>query len=267
MICLLIGMFCQYSQGAWYDDQVNKGHKGWYGYEKYQEPEEEKEKETPEQIKETKNIQWPTIEEFKNMYPKEMGEWFDKASEEAIKTPSEENILRWSNYRRVILEKSTEFASAVQVVALKHPETMTPSAGIKFSGPGKKAVLQARRKEIDNYLLNEKENYALILFISEKAPLSEPAVKVAQSFAQQYGWQLKIFDANQSKTLAEAMGVKIVPTAVLLGKGMGFVPVMVGWSSLSDLKQNVFKFAKILKGEADITDFGKPLVPGMVTIP
>lgn len=248
---------------SWYDDnETVAGKKGWYGYEKYPEKPKKKEKKEAQEKKET--IAWPSASELRKMPPADIKKWFQKASDKALQQPSEQNVLRWSQYRQIILEKSVEFASAVQVVGLKHPETLTPAANIEFAGPGKKAIKKAMFQEYNNYLKREKDNFALLLFVSDRAPLSKPALKIAKTFARETGWELRVLDAESNKILAKSMNVQVLPTAILLARRGGYMPVMVGWSSVSELKKRVYKMTKILKGDESITDFGKSVIPGTV---
>ncbi len=251
---------------SWYEDQ-NRGREGWYGYQEYEKPKPEKKQKEKQKVPKKPVAAWPSYEEALKMKPSELGRLLRRAREEAIGSPTEENILRWSSYMKAARIKSVQFASAVAWVNMTHPG-LSNEKDYPLVTPGRRALFGAQKEEINTRLQDEAKRFALVLFVSDKAPLSTPAIQICSLFTRETGWKLKIVSVEQAATLAEAIGVSYVPQAWVIPREEGVrpFPAMTGVVSLVNLKDAVYRGLRVALGESGPEGFGSPVAPGTLTM-
>ncbi|AEH45792.1 hypothetical protein Thein_1937 [Thermodesulfatator indicus DSM 15286] len=265
LIIILFLLFQTPVWAGWYSaEPPATGHRGWYAYEKYKKTQETKQNSGERPVRQPK-IHWPTYEEVLKMKPSDLKKWLQKATEEAVADPSEKNVTRWAIYMKAAREKSVRFAGSLSFVLLKHPElSYAPDFPITYQAS--RALSRARYLKINSFLQKIRDRFALILLVSSRSPLSEPAQKICRKFADETGWKLVVVDADSRPDIAKRLGAKYVPQAFIISRDPGIspLPVMAGAEALPVLRQNVYTVARIALGEISPAEFGTHSVSGLV---
>ena len=266
-IILIIAWLClgiAAAHAGWYESR-DRGHVGWYGYQKYKKAEKahgvEKKK---EEKKRQEMAKWPAYKDALKMRPSELGRLIRRAREVAIGNPTVRNVIRWSLYRNAAIVKAERFAGVVAWVNMTHPglaQGKSSSAVV----PGIYSLFRAEEKEVIARLRKEKDRFAMILFVSGRAPLSSQAAQECRYFARETGWKLRIVNADRNPALASAVGVTYIPQAWVISRDKKIRPfsVMTGVISLHNLKRQVYRGLRVALGESP-EGFGRPMTPGVV---
>jgi len=253
---------------GWYSaEPPATGHRGWYAYEKYKKPQKKKKPAKTGTSAQKNVIRWPTYEEALRMKPFELKKILKLATEEAVADPSEENVTRWATYMKAARVKSVRFAGALSFVLLKHPElSYAPDFPITYQAS--RALSRARFLKMTSFLQKIRDRFALVLLVSQRSPLSEPAEKICREFARETGWKLAVVDADSRPDLAERLGAKYLPQAFIISRDPNIspLPVMAGAEALPVLRRNIYTVARIAFGEISPADFGTHSVTGLVPV-
>ena len=273
LILFMLAMFAATAERAiavgWYSAEPSQtGRKGWYAYEKYEKPEKKKKQTKKRKARgNAKPFRWPTYEEALRMKPSELKKILERAAEEAIADPTEENVVRWATYMKAAREKSVRFAGTLSFVLLKHPElSYAPEFPINY--PASRALSRARAEEMKSFLKKIRDRFALILLTSKRSPLSGPAERICRMFAEETGWKFVSVDADSRPDLVKRLGAKYLPQAFIISRDPGIppFPVMVGAEALSVLRRNIYTVARIALGEISPAEFGIHGVSGLVPV-
>ena len=241
-------------QSGWYEDHTAEHGFYWYAQEKRDE-ESDHEKQ-PAQIPSPNNIplSWPSPEDAWNLTPRELGKWLDQATQEAVKLPSEENVLRWVQYMDIARKKAMQFSSTWAWVMQKNPQYA--NATFPMTAPGRRAYNRARFNEVKQVLQENRGRFALLLFI-DNGPFTREAKQLSALFMKQTGWLVKIVDITRTPQVAAALGVRSAPQIWLVGKEyLKPVPVAAGLVSMRQLEMRVYRAVKIITGESSPQEYG-----------
>ncbi len=242
-----------FNQEGWYEDHPAEHGFYWYAQEDEQDDISlQKEEYISQGI--TTSEPWPQPEEAWNLTPKELGSWLDQATQEAVKTPSEENVLRWVQYMDIARKKAMQFSSTWAWVIQKNPQYA--NASFPMTVPGRRAYNRARFNEIQKVLGENSHRFALLLFV-DNGPFTMQAKRLAGLFMKDTGWQVKIVDVTRTPEIAAALGVKFAPQMWLIGKDSPKpVPVAVGLVSMRQLEMRVYRAVRIITGESQPQEYG-----------
>ena len=250
------------SSRDWYDNP-GQGHIGWYGYQKYAEKEKKKTKNSQERQKK-KEKKWPTYQEAMRMKPSQLKKILHQATDIAVGNPTEKNVTRWAQYIDVMRVKALRFTNVVDWLRQKNPDLAGDNLPVVT--PGRYAMLTAQSRQENALLRRSASGNAMILFVSQRSPLSAPAENICRMFARDTGWRLEVVSVDRNPTLARAMGVKKIPQAwVISRRNYPPFPAMTGVVSESQLEDSVFRGLRIAEKLTKPTDYASP-APGVVNL-
>lgn len=112
-------------------------------------------------------------------------------------------------------------------------------------------------------LEGSKDDFAILLFVSNRAPLSPAAEKICRQFAERHGWTLQVVDVEREPELVTAIGVNAVPQAWVISR-KGFRPfvAMTGTVTVSELETSIYRGIRIMTGEVEPVEYAtqRPVV-------
>jgi conjugal transfer pilus assembly protein TraF len=240
-------------QEGWYEDRTAE--RGFYWYAQEEEQDDislQKEEYIWQGI--TTSESWPQPEEAWNLAPKELGNWLDLATQEAVRTPSEENVLRWVQYMDIARRKAMQFSSTWAWVMQKNPQYA--NASFPMTVPGRRAYNRARFHEVRKVLHENSKRFALLLFI-DNGPFTSEAKRLAGMFMHDARWPVKIIDITKTPEIAALLGVRFAPQMWIIGKDNPKpVPVAAGLVSMKQLEMRVYRAVRIITGESEPQEYG-----------
>jgi len=219
----------------YYDDRQH----GWYWYENDELP-EEKENELPEM-----DVLW-------NMHPDELSAVVQAVTKKAVQDPSEENVLNYLKMMDIARRKSVAFSSVVAFVGQKNPQYASNENAYPTTAPGQRALQEQRETDINQTILNNMDDFAIIMFTSEGCGFCDSQSGILEYFNNMFAWQVREIDINENPAMAERFQIEITPSLIIVHRETGdFIPLSAGVVSMNDLKSRVYRSIRYLKGGAD----------------
>jgi hypothetical protein len=249
------------NNNRWYDSSPEEvGKKGFYGYE-VKPPEPEKKDEQPAQQKAVPPqvagpMKWPTYEEAMKMKPSALGDIIKKAAEEAIGDPSnQESVIRWATYMKAMTDKGGQFAESVAWALLQNPQLSYQEYTNVV--PGGRAMVRARAEEMHGYLAAKADDHALVLFERPGHALNPPLEDIIRRFCKETGWEMRVVNIEESRRLAEIVGVSMTPQVFVITKDNRNRPFVAATSStsLTALKEAVYRGLRVTEDGVPTTEF------------
>jgi conjugal transfer pilus assembly protein TraF len=132
----------------------------------------------------------------------------------------------------------------------RHPGLYRPS---NLTYPGRIAENRWFEKQISEFVRKESKNYGLIYFYSPTCGLCQAQSALLKYFRREFPeMEILPVDVTKNPELALSMGVEVTPTIVLLSRwDKRWFPVSHGLIYLKNLKENIYRAIKYLKGETD----------------
>ena len=243
---------------GWYEDPSAEHGFYWYAQEEKKDVEKTHKEttETPDILPSVKPKSWPSYDAAWDMTPRELGNWIDRATQQAVRSPSEENVLRWAQYMDVARRKAMQFTNTWAWVMQKNPQFGNFTSPV--SVPGRRAYRRALSQEMNRILAEMKGEFALLLFV-DNGPFSKEAKQIAGLFMKDTGWPVKIIDMTKTPQVARVLGVKNTPQILLAGRHYPDpVPVAAGLVSVRQLKLRVVRALRIITGKNQPEEYGTP---------
>jgi len=231
------------------------GRLGWYNYEVLPDPEQEEPDDQKEPEESPASPTWPSFQEAIAMRSPELRALIQRATEEAVSDPNEENVLRYVTYTNAAREKAYQFSQATAWVQEQHPE-------LKFFGAGDHPASSrplARYFETaqNEYLTENRNQFALIAFIDPENPITENLIQGVESVADEIGWPLQVFNGREKPEHAAAFGVTMLPQIFVLPRDKSIKPFIAatGMVAQSTLKTKLYRGLRLVTGETDLRTF------------
>lgn len=237
------------------DSYTNSSKEGWW-WGKYVAPEEKKEEKRDDDKKQQVTVtvaplqqSWPTLEELKNMPPKEMGKVLGEARDLAVQYPTEGNVTRYYDYQDVYRRKGLAFMNTSMYVWQKHPELST-STDYPLTTPGRNAMTRDTKEEVELSIRAAQNDFALLYFYAPGCKYCEAQEGILKFFTTKYGWQIQPEEISANQKLAARLGVDRTPSLVLIKNGSDdFIPVSSGVVAVPELEDNLFRGIRFMSGE------------------
>lgn len=168
------------------DEKINHGpvyfersREGWFWYREM--PELKKRK----KVKEEKTPLPATLP----LTLKEMREQAEVLLSRAIEAPTEENVLSYAAYQRLVMQRAEDFSRTWQRVLWQHPE-LDPTVENPVISAGLSAASAEQAKRRDRALSHLAKGSGLLYFFSGDCRLCEIQSPILASFAETYGFSV-----------------------------------------------------------------------------
>jgi conjugal transfer pilus assembly protein TraF len=231
---------------------------GWFWYE-------DPPPETEEETKQVQNDKPPrpvpsldanTIDELWNMHPDDFQGLLNDLQKEAVRAPTEQNILEYLTMQDVARRKALAYTNAVQYVTQKHTGLFNINQVYPMAGPGVSARVQLQQEEISGTINRARDDHALIIFTSPGCPYCVKQGQILTYFAERYGWQIKTVDISRQTQAAARFNITVTPTMLLIKRGQeSYMPVATGVITLSELERKLYQAIRYLRGETSMDSF------------
>ncbi|MBU0991715.1 MAG: conjugal transfer protein TraF [Proteobacteria bacterium] len=187
-------------------------------------------------------------QELWNMHPDQFQKYFDQVTKLAVQYPTEEHAVEYLKLKDMATRKSMAFSSVVSMVNQQHPEYAADISS-PSTAPGQRAVTRAKMTEINNTILNEKDHFALVMFVRNGCDYCVEQDNIIQYFENLYSWDIRKVDIDENPALATKFNIQVTPTILIVHEDGEHLVVSYGVVSMADIQKRVYRSIRYLKGE------------------
>lgn len=186
---------------------------------------------------------------------KEMREEAEKLLSRAVEDPTEERVLAYIQYQRLVMKRAETFAQTWQRVLWAHPE-LDPTVENPVVTAGLSVARAEKAKRRDTKLLNLARSSGIFYFFAGDCPLCEIQSPILAGFARSYGFSVVPISLDGSEDplfgparvdrgAAERLGVRAAPGIFLVRPQTGEVlRVGTGLLSMEELGERLDRLAE-----------------------
>jgi len=219
---------------------------GWY---RYLNPPKKPVKKDKKKEKQHPKLSDYTMKQLWNMYPDDFKALQTLFLKQAVQEPSEKNVVAYMTLADIARRKALAFTNVETMMAQQHPE-LTTQGNYPTNTPGQIALVKMRRKEEEQTLRNNRDDFALILFTQQGCDYCEAQKSILSYFEDKYQWPIRSVDIHQKPNMAARFNISTTPTILIVGKqSQKYMPVAVGVISMSNLQDRLFRSIRYMKGE------------------
>lgn len=215
---------------------------GWFWWEQIKPPQKREKKSPPK-------ILSPTL--------KEIREQTEVFLNRAIEAPTEENVLAYVAYQRLVMQRAEEFSRTWQRVLWQHPD-LDPTVENPIVTAGLTAANAEQARKRDLALSQLAQTAGLLYFFSGDCPLCEIESPLLASFAETYGFSVvavsvdgaadSVFSgAKVDRGAAGKLGVEKTPAIFLARPPSEVLRVGTGLLSVEDLAGRLYRLSEEMK--------------------
>jgi len=221
-------------------DLSEKPKRGFYWYEK---PKAE--------VKEDKYKKpvIPPVSQIMKMHPKDIKALLDETLEYAVYTQDEEDVTNYYVVYDAMRRKSSGFAGTAGYVLMKNPE-LHSGGSYATNNPSRNQSKKDDKAEIDKYLYEGQNEYALIMFTQKGCNACSIQRPMLQRYGQEFGWNIKEVDIAEHPKAQAKYGINGTPITILVNRAdrEKFLPIAIGVATDNQLKANAYRGIRLLEG-------------------
>lgn len=192
---------------------------------------------------------------------KEIREQTEALLNRAIEAPTEENVLAYVAYQRLVMQRAEAFSRTWQRVLWQHPELdPTVENPVVTAGLSVASAEEARKRDLALSQLAQRSG--LLYFFSGGCPLCEIQSPLLASFAETYGFSVvavsldgaadPVFSgAKVDRGAAGKLGVEKTPAIFLARPPSEVLRVGTGLLSVEDLAGRLYRLSEIAEKESE----------------
>lgn len=199
----------------------------------------------------------PSAEVMYKMHPKQLKKLLEDAHEYGIYKLTPEATLDYYKVLDVVRRKGAAFTSLSGYVMLQNPD-LNGAMDYPVTRPGNAARVKQMNEDIDNTLVKNRSQYALLYFSQPQCGYCLQQHQILENFVRDTGWYIKEIDIIQKPEAAAKFNVDRTPVTVLIKKDSAsnqWMPVSVGVDSLSSIKANIARMVRQLNGDSSPQQF------------
>lgn len=197
----------------------------------------------------------PPEEELMLMHPAQIQFLVKKWRGRAIETLTPSDVKSYLTVQNVARKKASGYAAVVGVVNQRNPK-LSLKAELPITNQGRTALYQKRKMSMNQYLFKSKDDFALLYFIDPSCQFCQVQDGVLKQYQYQYEWTIKPILTHNNSDLTTKFAIDITPSIVLISKhSEDWIPIATGVTSLPELKENIYRGARLLAGVINPTQF------------
>ena len=190
-----------------------------------------------------------------NLHPDQFQELLLGLQKQAVQNPSESSIGDYTRMLDMARRKSVVFANANALYVQQHPEYDVAAAD-PTATPGRVAMANQTKEDIENKITWATGNYGLIYFYSPGCQYCEAQTPILKFFSDKYNWEIQPYDMQKDSKVAETFNVTVTPTILIVGRKSGeYLIVSSGVASLPDLEERIYRGVRLLEGETTVENY------------
>ena len=224
----------------------NGREEGWYDY--LQAPKKLVKKKQKEKRRDLKLSDY-SVKQLWNMYPDDFKALQTRFLKQAVQYPTEQNVVAYMTLADISRRKALAFTNVETMMSQQHPE-LTTQGNYPTNTPGQTALVRMRMQEEDQTILNNRDDFALIIFTQQGCGYCKAQESILSYFVDKYGWPVRDEDIHQKPNLATRFNITTTPTILLVSKQFQkYMPISVGVITMSDLTDRLYRSIRYMKGE------------------
>jgi len=208
----------------------------------------------PEKKDTVKPLTEYTYEELLYMSPDEFKKVYDHYLNLALTRPTEENMFYFFNVLDVARKKAALFSSMYAYTMQKYAQYL-PTAAYPTVTPGIYSRIEAKQKEIKDYVYSKTGSYGLIIFVKPGCPYCEVQLDILKPLFMR-GVDYKIVDVTTHPEVFSKFGIEVTPTVILVHKNGEFMPVASGVQALDTIEENIMRAIQMIEGTMNPGQYG-----------
>ena len=241
------------SDQHFYDNSQKKGFY-WYDDKVRDIPIEKTEEEIttpppPEAEKEQDTIVNYNYEQLWALHPDIFAKELDRRMKLAIQFPTIENVYDYLEVQDVAKRKSVAFAGAMGYVSQLSPQ-FSGENNYPINVPGQKVLRNEMMSDDQEFLKSVKEDFALLVFMSEGCPYCDAQEPILDMFYASHGWNIKKLNIKEYPDIAEKYSITLTPSIIVVSrKTQKAIPLTSGIVTLPELRDRLIRSVRMLNGE------------------
>ncbi len=191
----------------------------------------------------------PPAAEMMKMHPQEIDQLRQEALEYAVYTQDEKDVESYWRIIDVVRRKSAGFTGVSGYVKTKNPD-LNGNIGFPTNNPGRNTKIKDELEAISEELTKINDDYALLMFTQEGCSACTVQRQILNNFHKDTGWTIKEVDINREPIAQAKFNIEGTPITVLIARENAddWLPVAIGVDSLSNLRSNIVRATRIMKG-------------------
>lgn len=241
------------SDQHFYDNSQKKGFY-WYDDKVRDIPIEKTEEEIttpppPEAEKEQDTIVNYNYEQLWALHPDIFAKELDRRMKLAIQFPTIENVYDYLEVQDVAKRKSVAFAGAMGYVSQLSPQ-FSGENNYPINVPGQKVLRNEMMSDDQEFLKSVKEDFALLVFMSEGCPYCDAQEPILDMFYASHGWNIKKLNIKEYPDIAEKYSITLTPSIIVVSREtQKAIPLTSGIVTLPELRDRLIRSVRMLNGE------------------
>jgi conjugal transfer pilus assembly protein TraF len=216
-------------------------------------PKEEEAKPEP-QVKKEPTRRLPKMADYTkqmlwDMHPDDFQALLEDFKKKAVMTLTEKDIGEYLEMQDLARRKALAYTNVSQMVVQKRPE-ISLEKDYPTADPGKYGRAGVANSEREDRINASRDNFALLYFYRNDCQYCNTQSEVMRMFVRNHGWTVRPVNIAEAPILATKFNVTIVPTVVLIKKGVDdFTPIATGVVALNQIDIRVFSGIRLMNGE------------------
>lgn len=203
----------------------------------------------PEAQKEQATIVNYNYEQLWALHPDIFAKELDRRMKLAIQFPTIENVYDYLEVQDVAKRKSVAFAGAMGYVSQLSPQ-FSGENSYPINVPGQKVLRNEMMSDDQEFLKSVKEDFALLVFMSEGCPYCDAQEPILDMFYASHGWNIKRLNIKEYPDIAEKYSITLTPSIIVVSrKTQKAIPLTSGIVTLPELRDRLIRSVRMLNGE------------------
>ena len=216
LLCLLNATGSMAGDYGFYQDTK----RGWFWYESPPLEQEYKENKENKPQSVTKDRKVPSLDNYSvdelwNMHPDNFQSLLNDVQKNAVRTPTESNIMEYLTMQDIARRKALAYTNATMYVTQKYGDLFNVNQIYPAAAPGVSARVAMQQQEIEETITRAGDSHALLFFVDPGCGFCEKQSQILGYFKDKYSWQFKAVDITRNSNAPSRCNITTTPTHTL----------------------------------------------------
>lgn len=201
----------------------------------------------------------PSIADMMKMHPDDIRALEKERMDYALWQKTPEAVRDYYKVITVIRKNARTFA-ALHGLNKQTDLSLNVTPDYPITQAGVILAREERRKEYNNKLANNKEQFALVMFTQEGCSFCHAMYGVLKQFEQRHDWNIKYVDRYEHPVLAAKHNIEIAPTVIMISRDYPdrWMPISYGAVSVPEVEENTYRAIRLIKEEIKPAQYYTP---------